>query len=115
LQVPPQVIFDLPDARMRKLILRPLAEMGQPWKAPRGPDGWPEPVSAWITPAGLAARIDWAMRVPAALGDVPDPVMLTERALAEAAEPALLTAIGRAETVAEGVGLVLASPAFNRR
>src|SRR3990167_7693734 len=115
LQVPPQAIFDLPDARMRKLILRPLAEMGQPWKAPRGPDGWLEPVSAWITPAGLAARIDWAMRVPAALGDVPDPVMLAERALAEAAEPALLTAIGRAETVAEGVGLVLASPAFNRR
>jgi uncharacterized protein (DUF1800 family) len=115
LQVPPQAIFDLPDARMRKLILRPLAEMGQPWKAPRGPDGWLEPVSAWISPAGLAARIDWAMRVPAALGDVPDPVMLAERALAEAAEPALLTAIGRAETVAEGVGLVLASPAFNRR
>lgn len=115
LQIPPQVIFDLPDARLRKLILRPMAEMGQPWKAPRGPDGWPEPVSAWITPAGLAARIDWAMRVPAALGDLPDPAALASRALADAADTALLTAIGRAESVAEGVGLVLASPAFNRR
>ena len=115
LQIPPQVIFDLPDARLRKLILRPMAEMGQPWKAPRGPDGWPEAVSAWITPAGLAARIDWTMRVPAALGDLPDPAALASRALADAADTALLTAIGRAESVAEGVGLVLASPAFNRR
>jgi uncharacterized protein (DUF1800 family) len=115
LQIPPQVIFDLPDARLRKLILRPMAEMGQPWKAPRGPDGWPESVGAWITPAGLAARIDWAMRVPAALGDLPDPAALASRALADAADTALLTAIGRAESVAEGVGLVLASPAFNRR
>lgn len=115
LAVPPQVIFDLPDARMRKLILRPLAEMGQPWKAPRGPDGWPEAASAWITPAGLAARIDWAMRVPAALGDLPDPAALAQRGLAEAADPALMTALGRAETVAEAVGLVLSCPAFNRR
>ena len=55
------------------------------------------------------------MRVPAALGDLPDPAALAERALAEAADTALMTAIGRAESVAEGVGLVLASPAFNRR
>lgn len=97
-------------------IVAALAAMGQPVKAPRGPDGWPEAPEAWITPQGLAARITWAMQAPVRLaGALPDPVALAQRALDGRADAALLRAAAQAEDRREGVGLVLASPAFNRR
>jgi uncharacterized protein (DUF1800 family) len=90
--------------------------MGQEWQQPRGPDGWAEEAQAWITPQGLAARITWAMEVPGRLvRPMPDPVMFAHTALGSAADERLLWAVARAESQREGVGLVLASPAFNRR
>jgi uncharacterized protein (DUF1800 family) len=46
---------------------------------------------------------------------LPDPVHLAKRALGDLASPAVLWAAERAEQRAEGVGIVLASPEFNRR
>ena len=89
--------------------------MGQPWKAAPGPDGWPEPIETWITPQGLAERIGWAMRWPAVLRPLPDPKTLAETALADRASAATLWAVVRAESLAEGVGIVFSSPEFNRR
>jgi uncharacterized protein (DUF1800 family) len=101
---------------LRRSLLNPMALMGQPWQAPRGPDGWPEAEDAWITPQGLAARIDWAMQMPAELvKPLPDPRVFVVAALGEAAAPELRTAVARSENLREGVGLVLAAPAFNRR
>jgi len=99
-----------------RLILKPMALMGQEWQNPIGPDGWSEAAEAWITPQGLGARISWAMEVPGRLvRPMPDPVDFANRALGPAADARLLWAAARAETTREGVGLVLASPAFNRR
>lgn len=101
---------------LTRLIMRPMAEMGQPWLAPRGPDGWPEEAGAWITPQGLAARISWSMEVPARLVPaLPDPQDFARTVLGGVAGERLLWAAARAETIREGVGLVLASPEFNRR
>lgn len=110
-------VMDLPDRAFRRRLLQPMAGMGQPFGAPRGPDGWAEEAAAWITPQGLGARVAWAMTQPEALvsGPLPDPIALAERALGPAADARLLWAAARAETAAQGVGLVLASPAFNRR
>jgi uncharacterized protein (DUF1800 family) len=103
-------------ANLRRRLIEPMAGMGQPWAAPPGPDGWPEPAAAWITPQGLAARVEWAMTVPARLvPDLPEPADFARRALGDLADPTLLRAAARAETRREGLGLVLASPAFNRR
>lgn len=100
----------------RRFIIRSMQVMGQPLQGPPGPDGWPEDTAAWINPAGLAARINWAMAVPAQfLDDLPDPKTLAERALGSRASERLLWAADRAESVREGVGLVLASAEFNRR
>jgi uncharacterized protein (DUF1800 family) len=97
-------------------VLAPMEAMGQPWQAPRGPDGWPEAAQDWITPQGLAARIRWAMEAPAQLvAALPDPRALLVRALEDAASSQLVWAVSGAENRAEGVGLVLASPEFNRR
>ncbi|CAM5394543.1 hypothetical protein FALB51S_02097 [Frigidibacter albus] len=97
-------------------LLGPLRRMGQPFAGPPGPDGWPEAASSWITPQGLAARIDWAMTAPRHwTRPLPDPRHLLRAALDDAAGERLVWAVGRAETAAEGAGLVLASPDFNRR
>ena len=103
-----------PDAN--RLLWAPLARMGQPFVRARGPDGWPEAAADWITPQTLAARIDWALRVPARFVDpLPDPRALIDTALGGSASEALAAAVPRAETVREGVALVLASTDFNRR
>lgn len=102
--------------KLQNIVLAPLRAMGQPWKAPRGPDGWPEEGEAWITPQGLAARIDWAMTRPQRLLDsLPLPADLARSALGDRLTEAVQKAAERAENRAEGVGLVLSSPEFNRR
>lgn len=99
-----------------RMILRPMSLMGQSWQQPNGPDGWAEEAEAWITPQGLGARIAWAMEVPGQLVvPMPDPVSFAQRALGSAADERLLWAAARASSKREGVGLVLASAAFNRR
>ena len=90
--------------------------MGQPFLLPPGPDGWPEAEADWITPHGLAERITWAMQAPRHLrSDLPDPRRFVATALGEAAGPRTIFAASAAETRADGIGLVLASPEFNRR
>ena len=94
----------------------PMRVMGQSWENPTGPDGWPEEAAAWITPQGVAGRIQWAMAVPRVLRPkLPDPRQLLTDALGARATDALRFAAQGAETKWEGVGLVLASPAFQRR
>lgn len=76
----------------------------------------PEEAEAWITAQGLAARVEWAMRVPRKLcDDLPDPRHLLETALADTASEPLKWAVPRAESRREGVAILLASADFNRR
>lgn len=112
----PAQITSLNLRETRVYLAAPLAAMGQPFEAPPGPDGWPEAAEDWISPPLLAARLQWAMTVPRALRPtLPDPRDFVQTALADAASPALVQAAARAETRWEGVGLILASPEFNRR
>ncbi len=110
--------LDLPEER-RKLIrdrlTKPLADMGQIWLRPSGPDGWPEDPEAWITPQGLAARLDWSMGFGAWLDPQPDPRDFVEVALGPLASPRTLFAADAAEDRAAGIGLILATPEFQRR
>ena len=105
---------------IREGLASPMALMGQSWERPAGPDGWPEAGAYWITPQGLAARIQWAMTIPLALferveGALPDPRKLSRAALGSHGDAAVEFAASAAETRWEGVGLVLASPGFQRR
>ena len=99
-----------------ELFLVPLTEMGQPWQRAGGPNGWPEEAEAWITPQGLAARIDWAMSMPERmLAGLPDPRTFVGAALGPEVPQAVSVAAHAAERQDEGVGLVLASAEFQRR
>ncbi|MDF1872177.1 DUF1800 domain-containing protein [Vannielia sp.] len=95
---------------------RPWRLMGQPWEQPNGPDGWPEEASHWLTPQGLAVRINWAMEL-GRLKQItrPDPRTLVEQALGGQAGERIRFAAKAAESVEEGVALVLASPDFQKR
>ena len=108
-------VRDLNRREFRRGLIGPMMLMGQRPFAPPGPDGWPEAPEAWITAAGLAARIRWARAIADRPEAAREPVSFLETALGDAADPVLRSAVAGAETRAEGVALVLASPAFNRR
>ena len=106
----------LPQGKLRRWFVQPLARMGQPWLQPSGPNGWKEAGAAWINPQLLAERIDWAMNAPRALQQtLPDPRAFLRSTLGDTASEALAWAVPRAESMRDGVGIVLASNDFNRR
>ncbi|MGR3802394.1 MAG: DUF1800 domain-containing protein [Marinibacterium profundimaris] len=106
--------LDFPAFRLTFFV--PMSLMGQPWKSPSGPDGWPEEEAAWITPQSLSARLRWAMAVPQTLCDgLPDPRDFVGQALGGFATEPVRFAASAAESRSEAIGLVLCSPAFQRR
>lgn len=106
--------FDWRD--VSRQFVAPMQLMGQDWESPIGPDGWPEEAEAWITPQGMAARIQWAMKTPEVLmKDLPDPRDFLRQTLGARASEPLTIAAAAAENRATGIGLVLVSPEFQRR
>jgi len=101
--------------KIRTYVIAPMGLMGQMWENPTGPDGWAEEAEHWITPQGLAARIQWAMTVPTQLrSKLPEPVALAKTALGTRLSLELLQACDDSVDNADGVGLVFASPEFQR-
>lgn len=116
LAVQPKVMLALGPAQIRRLLQTPMRLMGQPWQQPAGPDGWPEGDSAWITPQGIAARLEWAVNAPARLvPDLPDPRIFVQDILRPAPPAEVAFAANAAETRADAIGLILCAPAFQRR
>jgi uncharacterized protein (DUF1800 family) len=97
------------------LFMRTSGTMGQHWDRPPGPDGWSEADGHWITPQGMAARLQWAMTAPQALmTSLPDPRDFVQAALGNRASEQVHFAAEAAENRLEGVALVLMSPSFQR-
>ncbi|MEP4978185.1 DUF1800 domain-containing protein [Ascidiaceihabitans sp.] len=116
LAIPPAPIQAFDEKGMQNAISTPMTMMGQNWQLPIGPDGWPEEDSEWITPQGLSGRVRWAMAVPQVLQPaLPDPREFVDAALGSFAPDAVRFAASAAESKTEAIGLVLASPAFQRR
>ncbi len=100
---------------VRQVFMAPLQAMGEPFDRVPSPAGYGEEAAYFVTPSGLAARIDWAMALAQRLDPAPDPRGFVEVALGDAASEGLRRAASGAETRAQGVGLILAAPDFNRR
>jgi uncharacterized protein (DUF1800 family) len=116
LVVDPDRIVAMGGKGIRRALELPLGTMGQPWQQPAGPDGWPEEDKAWITPQGISARLRWAMVAPDLLRpDLPDPRDFVVQALGPYATGAVRFAASAAESKSDAIGLVLASPEFQRR
>ena len=82
---------------------------------PPGPQGWPEEAEAWITPQGLAERIEFASDLGRAVEARLDPRDFVESALGDLASDETRFAALRAAERWEGLAFVMASPEFNRR
>ncbi len=111
--------LDVPQAALEHgtgaRLFEPMRLMGQFWQEPGGPDGLPEADDAWITPQGMAARVQWAFSMPQALlRALPDPRDFVGTALGARATKEVRFAAGAAETRAVGIGVVLAAPGFQR-
>ncbi|MDU9002270.1 DUF1800 domain-containing protein [Sedimentitalea todarodis] len=116
LAVTPKAMQGLEPRKVRRALLRPLAEMGQPLLKPGGPDGWAEEDAAWITPQGLSARLRWAVSAPTVLRpNLPEPSAFVDAALGPFATQSVRFAAQAAESRSDAIGLVLSSPAFQRR
>ena len=89
--------------------------MNQSVYQPPGPHGWPEEAEAWITPQGLAERLEWASVLGRYTEGRVDPRGLLDDALAGHASEETRFAATRAAERWEGIAFVLASPEFNRR
>ena len=102
---------------LRRHFRAPLGRMGQPWHRPPDPAGWEEADAHWVTPQAVAERVTWAMQVPGRRlnGALPDARALLALAPADRGTPERTFAASASENQREGVGLVLASPTFQRR
>ncbi|MFK7941398.1 MAG: DUF1800 family protein [Paracoccaceae bacterium] len=103
--------------RSGRRLLVSLRNLNQPLYRPPGPQGWPEDAEAWITPQGLAARLEFASGVGQLLAkqSALDPRRFAEATLRDALRPETAFAVGAAPERWEGLALTLASPEFNRR
>ena len=115
LSVEPEYIPVSNFRKMQVMMTAPLTLMGHQWGRPAGPDGLPEDDPDWITPQRLAARLQWGMTVPRRLKKVlPDPREFAHMALGHTVPEPVRFAASAAESRAEGIGIILASPAFQR-
>jgi uncharacterized protein (DUF1800 family) len=116
LAVPADAFAPLSERNVNEMFFTPLRAMGQIWQKPSGPDGWPEDDTHWVTPQGLAARLDWAAHTPARLlNELPDPRQLVTDALGPRPPSRVAFAAKAAESRAVAVALILTSPAMQRR
>ncbi|MEM1161950.1 MAG: DUF1800 domain-containing protein [Pseudomonadota bacterium] len=104
-------------ARKRASTFQALRHLNQPMFQPPGPDGWPEEAEAWITPQGLAARLNYASKAGQliARNGKLDPRQFAETALGDALRGETAFAVSAAPDRWEGFAFALASPEFNRR
>lgn len=116
LEVTARDINALAPRKFRSLTERPVRVMGQPWQSPPGPDGWADRAEDWIIPQTMAGRISWAMIAPTGLkASLPDPRDVLTAAFGPEPDPAVAFAANSAETARDGIGVIFASAAFNRR
>jgi len=107
-------MFDVIPQRPQQ-ILAPFQMLGQRPYTPGSPAGWPDVASQWDGPDALLSRIEWSTQVGARIGKTHSPVEAADNALGELLTARTRQAIARAESAAQGIALLLASPEFQRR
>lgn len=89
--------------------------LGQRMWAPGSPAGWPDTSADWDGASALLGRIEWADAVGQRLGSRRDALALAPQMLGGVLSAATRVAIAHAESAAQALVLLLASPEFMRR
>lgn len=92
-----------------------LNSMGQPLWSPPGPNGFPDENSAWLSPEGVKARLDFSARLAQSVEGQNSPSQLLDEIIGPTASDETRTAVARAQSRAQGFALLLMSPEFQRR
>ena len=82
---------------------------------PGSPAGWPDTSADWDGSSALLKRIAWADVVAQRMGDARNARELAPQLLGATLSEETTTAIARAESGAQALTLLLASPEFMRR
>lgn len=98
-----------------RFITGALDTMGQAPYRPGSPAGWPDTAAHWGGADALYKRIEWSNTVARVVGDRVNPVDLGNAVLGDAFDMETRKAISRAESITQGLTLLLASPDFQRR
>lgn len=106
--------LDLP-VHAQRAPLGLFAILGQPIWRPGSPAGWPDRSADWDGASELLKRIEWADAVGQRVGPRRDARQLAPQLLADNLSGPTRQAIARAESGAQAVALLLASPEFMRR
>ncbi|MEM9057144.1 MAG: DUF1800 domain-containing protein [Pseudomonadota bacterium] len=89
--------------------------LGQRPFQPGSPAGWPDTAEQWGGADALYKRIEWSGTLTRQLRRDVDPVALGDAVLGDAFTDEARTIVSRAESVSQGMTLLLASPDFQRR
>lgn len=92
-----------------------LRQLGQPVWRPESPAGYGDTVATWAGSGALMQRVELASRIAARIGDRVDARPLAPQLLVDALAPDVAQAIARADTPAQALAMLFASPAFLRR
>jgi len=98
-----------------RFIVGALDLMGQTPFRPGSPEGWPDTAEQWGGADALYKRIEWSNTVARVVGSRLNPVELGDAVLGSEFNPETRKAVSRAESLAQGITLFLASPDFQRR
>lgn len=92
-----------------------LAAMGQAVGRAPSPQGWPDRSEDWLSPDSLLKRVQWADQFSQAHPDAADARALAQLAWGDSLSASTAQHIERAESGAQALALLLASPEFQRR
>jgi uncharacterized protein (DUF1800 family) len=101
--------------RERRRVLQAFEALGQRPLSPGSPAGWPDTSADWDGSSALLKRITWADAVAQRLGSARNAGELAPQLLGATLGEDTARAIARAESGAQALTLLLASPPFMRR
>jgi uncharacterized protein (DUF1800 family) len=101
--------------REKRRALQPFEALGQRNLMPGSPAGWPDASADWDGPSALLKRIAWADVVGQRMGDSRNARELAPELLGDTLSDDTAKAIARAESGAQALTLLMASPEFMRR
>ncbi len=98
-----------------RTIVAAFDTLGQVPFRPGSPEGWPDTAEQWGGADALYKRIEWVEAVSRLVGNRVRPAELGDAVLGASFTSATRRAVSRAESVTQGMTLLLASPDFQRR
>ena len=107
-------LLQMPMGRPERALAE-LTAMGQAVGRAPSPQGWPDRHDDWLGPDALLKRVEWAMSMGRSASNLADARQLADLAWGPALSTDTRQQIARAESGAQALTLLLASPEFQRR